>query len=135
MNERMKSTFNAARLRFTRSRSAAFTLIELLVVIAIIAILSSLLLPALSSAKERARRASCLNTVRQFILATHLYANDNDQRLPPGGTDNNNKDDTHTPILSSQTKTNLLHYAAQLKSLDCPNLAKSFEKSDRKSVV
>ena len=42
----------------------------------IFAILASLLLPALSSAKERARRAACLSNIRQFILATHLYAGD-----------------------------------------------------------
>ena len=61
-----------------------FTLLELLVVIAMIAVLVALLLPALSSAKERARRASCLNNIRQFILATHLYAHDNEDQLPSG---------------------------------------------------
>lgn len=105
----------------------AFTLIELLVVIAVIAILASLLLPVLSSAKERSHRTACVSNIRQFILATHLYANDFQDCLPSGGTDNRDPKDTHTPILSSNTKTNILQYARPLKVLDCPNLALSFE--------
>ncbi|MGE3311192.1 MAG: type II secretion system protein [Limisphaerales bacterium] len=74
-----------ARRPVGRSRSRGFTLIELLVVIAIIAILASLLLPALGRAKGSAFRIKCLNNERQLAVTWSLYAGDSQEQLVQNG--------------------------------------------------
>ena len=63
-------------------RARGFTLVELLVVIGIIALLISILLPALNQAREKAKRVQCANNIRTFGQAVHLYANQNKGKVP-----------------------------------------------------
>jgi prepilin-type processing-associated H-X9-DG protein/prepilin-type N-terminal cleavage/methylation domain-containing protein len=87
----------------------AFTLVELLIVVAIIAILASLLVPALGSAKGKAKRAVCQNQLKQFGLALHLYADES--RYYPMDTQWRT---SLTPYLGSKTSS------SQPKLFDCP---------------
>jgi prepilin-type N-terminal cleavage/methylation domain-containing protein len=70
----------------------AFTLIELLVVIAIIAILMAILMPALSRAREQGKRSVCLNNLRSLQLAWIMYADENDDKIINGDTEEYSSD-------------------------------------------
>ena len=119
-----KATMNSRAMSAgTFSRRLAFTLIELLVVIAIIAILASMLLPALSSAKEKARRAGCQSGLRQLGLALQMYGGDSGEKLPQGRRDDGV---THTIWISTNTFNAIKQYSATNMST-CPSLAGSFQ--------
>jgi prepilin-type N-terminal cleavage/methylation domain-containing protein len=99
-------------------RVEGFTLIELLVVIAIIAILAGLLLPALSAAKEKSKRAGCVSNLRQLGIATHVYALDNNERVFDGIR---NGGDSFLISISSLMYVTISNTFGE-KVFDCPNL-------------
>ena len=74
-------------IKSTKWSGRAFTLIELLVVIAVIGILAAMLLPALSSAKQRAWRTNCTSNLRQIAMGMTMFADDNGQYYPESGDD------------------------------------------------
>jgi len=116
--------------RWLPSRGRAFTLIELLVVILIIAILAALLLPALTQAKIRANKLSCVNNLKELQLAYQMYAEDYKDQLPPNlksdesvvnwvaGLMNNATDCTNVYDL---TNSLLFQYCRSSKIYKCPS--------------
>src|SRR5436305_7191912 len=107
------------------SRRRGFTLIELLVVIAIIGVLISLLLPAVQSAREAARRSQCTNNLKQIGLAYHNYLSANGDVVPPVFVDYLGSPDPPTapPSQTHSSQARLLPYLEQTNTYNSLNFA------------
>jgi len=104
------------------ANSAGLTLVELMVVIAMTALLSAIMLPALSTAKEKTRRTVCKSNIRQLLWVMDMYVDQNDNQLLPSSADN--KGYYHSIVMSDATFTNLVGLADGNSNIFyCPNIA------------
>ena len=123
----------------TSNHNRAFTLIELLVVITMIAVLASLLMPALTSARERSRRSVCLSNQRQIYSGAVAFSSDHDGMLPPGSAgmaqtriiylerDNMVTCGPGTGYCSTSSQTNYFNWSSEfwLRYLNLPSFSDS----------
>jgi prepilin-type N-terminal cleavage/methylation domain-containing protein len=110
-------------MRSHTSHHQGFTLIELLVVISIIAILASMLLPAINMVRQAAWKASCGNNQRQIVLAMLVYANDNDGIWPVRPTQANGTPDTPgvAPTVAVSTTIGTFEFLSIATGKEMPN--------------
>jgi prepilin-type N-terminal cleavage/methylation domain-containing protein len=135
----MTAKNSSSRSSASAAGRSGFTLIELLVVIAIIAILAAMLLPALAKAKERAKRISCLNNVKQVALSLNFYTGDNRDEIPSAlnswgdGRRGARKGDRRTAA-NGQVVRNLFEYGGLPSALKVGNPTAWWCPSDKLNV-